>query len=381
MRKLLVLLIFLLIIAFSWEALAKSPKLAQLLKGNPPGQEKNVTVVHEESNVIDVVKKVSPSVVTIGIKTDNTQSSSPYSFFFGLPDQQQQPGDNQNNDNENYIGTGFVVKKNGIIVTNKHVVSASENYFVVDEKGNKYDVDKIYRDPSNDIAIISIKGAPSGGLPEIELGTSSNLQVGQSVIAIGTALGEFRNTVTTGVVSGLGRGITAGSAFEGFSERLDDVIQTDAAINPGNSGGPLLNASGQVIGVNTAVSGSGQNIGFAIPIDIVRDSLNNFNKTGQFSRPFLGISYSIISQKAAILNEIPQGALVQEVITGSSADAAGIKRGDIITKIDGKQIDDTDATLAILISKKKVGDVITVSLYSDNQNKDVKVTLKEAPSQ
>jgi S1-C subfamily serine protease len=252
---------------------------------------------------------------------------------------------------------------------------------VVDEKGKKYDVDKIYRDPSNDIAIISIKGSPTLGLPEISLGTSSNLQVGQSVIAIGTALGEFRNTVTTGVVSGLGRGITAGSGFRGFTERLDNVIQTDAAINPGNSGGPLLNAAGQVIGVNTAVSGQGQNIGFAIPIDLVKDSLNNFNSTGQFSRPFLGISYSIISQRAALLNEIPQGALVQQVVENSSAADAGIKTGDIITKIDGKQINETDSTLAILISKKKVGDKVAVSLYVDGQTKDLQITLKEAPTQ
>ena len=127
-------------------------------------------------------------------------------------------------------------------------------YIVVDDKGNKYDVDKTYLDPSNDIAIISVKNPPKNGFPEIELGTSSNLQVGQSVIAIGTALGEFRNTVTTGVVSGLGRGITAGSVFQGFAERLDNVIQTDAAINPGNSGGALIDAQGRIIGINSAIA-------------------------------------------------------------------------------------------------------------------------------
>lgn len=375
MRKLFVLLIILLIIAFSWDALTRSPQLSKLLSKN--STDEKVIAIKEQSNVIDVVKKVSPSVVTIGVKNSLSQNNSgPFSFFFNAP---QPTPDSQSQ--EDYIGTGFVVKKEGIIVTNKHVVSSQADYIVVDEKGNKYDVDKIYRDPANDIAIISIKNPPAGGLPEITLGTSRNLQVGQSVIAIGTALGEFRNTVTTGVVSGLGRGITAGSAFQGFAERLDNVIQTDAAINPGNSGGPLLNAAGQVIGIDTAVSEQGQNIGFAIPIDLVKDSLNNFNQTGQFSRPFLGVSYNIISQRAALLNEMPQGALVQSVVPNSSADDAGIKTGDILTKIDGNQVNDTDATLALLISKKKVGDTITVTLYRDGDTKDLTVKLKEAPSQ
>lgn len=377
MRKLFVLLIVLLIIAFGWDALTHSPQLQNVLTKN---QTETVKVVNEQSNVIDVVKKVSPSVVTIAIKNPvATDNSGPFSFFFNNIPQPTPSSDEQ--PQEQYIGTGFVVKKEGTIVTNKHVVSSQDDYVVVDEKGNKYDVDKIYRDPANDIAILSIKNAPVGGLPEVTLGSSSNLQVGQSVIAIGTALGEFRNTVTTGVVSGLGRGITAGSSFEGFAERLDNVIQTDAAINPGNSGGPLLNASGQVIGIDTAVSQQGQNIGFAIPIDLVKDSLNNFNKTGQFARPFLGVSYNIISERAALLNEMPQGALVQNVVPNSSAADAGLQQGDIITKIDGKQVNETDSTLAVLISKKKVGDSITITIYRDGDTKDLTVSLKEAPSQ
>lgn len=383
MRKLFVLLIFLLIVAFSWDAISRSPQLANLLSKN--GNEGKVIIVKEQSNVIDVVKRVSPSVVTIGIKNnlsqrDSQKDTGPFSFFFNQP--QPTPSETPDLQNqEDYIGTGFVVKKEGIIVTNKHVVSSQEDYVVVDEKGSKYDVDKIYRDPANDIAIISIKNPPAKGLPEATLGTSKNLEVGQSVIAIGTALGEFRNTVTTGVVSGLGRGITAGSSFRGFAERLDNVIQTDAAINPGNSGGPLLNSAGQVIGIDTAVSEQGQNIGFAIPIDLVKESLDNFNQTGQFTRPFLGVSYNIISQRAALLNEMPQGALVQTVVPDSSADDAGIKIGDIITKVDGKQINDTDASLALLISKKKVGDMVTVTLYRDGDTKNIDVKLKEAPSQ
>lgn len=375
MKKLLFLLIILIIVAFSWEFFLRSASFPNPLKNDQAQKGQQLKIVEEESNIIEVVKRVSPSVVTIGVRSNISIEDSPFSQFFGVPEFEEEE------DNEDYIGTGFVIQKEGLIVTNKHVVSTTADYFVVDEKGNKYEVDQIYRDPANDIAIVSIENPPSGGLREAELGSSSNLQVGQSVIAIGTALGEFRNTVTTGVVSGLGRGITAGSAFQRFTERLDNVIQTDAAINPGNSGGPLLNSSGQVIGVNTAVSGSGENIGFAIPIDIVKDSLDNFNQTGQFERPFLGISYSIISERAAILNEIPQGALVQQVVENSSADDAGIQRGDIITKIDGNGINNEDSTLAILISKKKIGDRIRVELYRDGQTQEISVTLKEAPSQ
>lgn len=375
MRKLFFLLIILLVIAFSWDIISRSINLSNILPNTQNSE--TVEILKEESNVIDVVKKVSPSVVTIAINNPlTTLEDGPFSFFFETPTPEEE-GEQQ----EQYIGTGFIIKKEGIIVTNKHVVNTQTEYTVIDEKGNKYEVDKIYRDPSNDIAIISIKNPPIAGLPVISLGTSSNLQVGQSVIAIGTALGEFRNTVTTGVVSGLGRGITAGSLYEGFAERLDNVIQTDAAINPGNSGGPLLNARGQVIGVNTAVSAAGQNIGFAIPIDIVKESLENFNQTGQFSRPYLGVSYSIISERAAVLNEIPQGALVQQVIPGSSAAEAQIQTGDIITKIDGNQINMTDNTLAILISKKKVGEAINVTIFRDGQTRDIEVTLKEAPAQ
>jgi len=159
---------------------------------------------------------------------------------------------------------------------------------------------------------------PDTKLKALELGDSGNLKVGQFVIAIGTALGEFRHTVTTGVISGLGRGIVAGSEYEGYVERLDDVIQTDAAINPGNSGGPLLNSAGQVIGINVAVAQGAQNIGFAIPVNVFKNSLEKFRETGKFpAKPFLGIRYQMVSQQAAIANEVPQGAYVVEVVDGS----------------------------------------------------------------
>jgi len=226
-----------------------------------------------------------------------------------------------------------------------------------------------------------LKIDPSTGsgqvLRPLEMGDSDNLKVGQFVIAIGTALGEFRNTVTTGVISGLGRGVEAGSPFEGYVERLDNVIQTDAAINPGNSGGPLLNSAGQVIGVNVAVASGVENIGFALPINVIKDSLANFNKTGKFSRPFLGVRYQMISQKVALMNEVPEGAYIVEVVSGSSADKAGLKEGDIIVKVDGKGLKDLEGELAKAISQKKVGETIELEVYRDEKTFKKAIVLEE----
>ena len=223
-------------------------------------------------------------------------------------------------------------------------------------------------------------------LKPLPLGDSSKLQVGQLVIAIGTPLGEFNNSVTTGVVSGLGRGIVAGSFFEGYAEALDDVIQTDAAINPGNSGGPLLNSGGQVIGVNTAVSQSGQNIGFALPINAVKDSLKNFNETGQFNRPYLGVSYQMITREIALRNELAEGAYIRNVIAGSAADKAGVLAGDVITKIDGTDLRSGRNELSGVIGKKKVGDSLNLTIWreaesGDDRIFDVKATLEAAPEE
>ncbi len=333
-------------------------------------------VLTEENAVIEVADKVSPSVVTVGIRKTQairqpTVQLGPFGMF-NVPNDQLPP---QNVDQD--IGSGFVIAADGLIVTNKHVVGdTTASYRIVDKDDKTYDVEKVYRDPANDLAILKISAS---GLKPVEMGDSSKLKVGQFAIAIGTALGEFRHTVTTGVVSGLGRGITAGSPFEGFTEQLDNVIQTDAAINPGNSGGPLLNSAGQVIGVNTAVSSQGQNIGFAIPINVVKDAIDNFNQTGQFSRPFLGVRYSLIDQRTALLNKVPQGVYVQEVVPGSPADKAGIKADDIITKLGGKDLSGSDTSvLAKEIAKHKVGDKIDVEIWRNGNTQVAKVTLEEA---
>ncbi len=372
MRKLIILVIILLIFLGAWSAISKyAPQFLQNLKTpslvNKPIEK--VKIISEESVVIDIVEKVSPSVVTVGIE-QRVIDIDPFDIF-------RRP---QSMRREQDIGSGFIISADGMIVTNKHVVDTSGKYKVITNDGKKYDATNIYRDPLNDIAIVKI--SPSAdGLKPVEMGDSERIKVGQLVVAIGTPLGEFRGSVTKGIVSGLGRGITAGSPFEGFVERLDDVIQTDAAINPGNSGGPLVNSSGQVIGVNTAIASGAENIGFAIPINVVKGALDNFTKTGGFVRPYLGVAYRMISRDLAILNDLPEGAYVQQVVEESAASDAGILAGDILTKIDGKKLTADLGGLAAVINKKKVGETITLTLYRDGKTMEVKATLETAPNQ
>ncbi len=327
-------------------------------------------ILTEESVVIDVAERVSPSVVTISRESPRRRVLQ-FSPFGGLGVREE--------GGEQDIATGFIISVEGLIVTNKHVVSETGvQYKVITKDDKEFVVEKIYRDPANDLSILKVSPTAASILEPVELGDSSNLKVGQFVIAIGTALGEFRHTVTTGVISGLGRGITAGTPFEGFVERLDNVIQTDAAINPGNSGGPLLNSAGQVIGVNVAVAAGAENVGFAIPINVVKDSIQNFEQTGRFSRPFLGVRYQMISGEAAILNKVPEGAYVVEVVGGSPAKTAGIEENDILTKLDGEAIKEETGGLASLINKRKVGDSVRIELWRDGQTLTVSTILVES---
>lgn len=368
MRKLIVLVVILIIISAFWSGISRY--LPKISTSTQP-QEEKVKIITEESVVIDAVKKVGPSVVTVA-----EEKQSPF-FIFGVPDQTK-PTEPQN------IGSGFIISIDGLIVTNKHVVSdVGAKYQIITNDDKKYNVLKIHRDFLNDIAILKIDPTENKDtvLKPVELGDSSRLQVGQFVIAIGTALGEFRNTVTTGVISGLGRGVTAGSEFQGYVEKLDNVIQTDAAINPGNSGGPLLNSKAQVIGINTAIAQSGQNIGFALPVNVVKDSLKNFNIGGQFNRPYLGVAYKMINRDIALLNNVPEGAYIQSVVSSSPAEKAGLLQGDIVIKMDNNRIQEKDADLAKTIAGKKVGDTVTITVWRDGKTKDFKVTLGSAPNQ
>lgn len=329
-------------------------------------------IVSEQSDVINVVKKVGPSVVTVSAVAPKRQVIQ-FSPFGGFT--QGTTGGNSQD-----IGSGFVVTNDGLIVTNKHVVSDSNlTYKVSTPDGKTYDVKSINRDPNNDIAVIKIDAT---GLQAVDLGDSSSLQVGQFVIAIGTALGEFRNTVTTGVISGLGRGINAGDNFRGYVERLDNVIQTDAAINPGNSGGPLLNSQGQVIGINVAVAQGANNIGFSIPISTVKADLDQFKSTGKFpAKAYLGVEYQMLTQQTALLNNVPQGAYVVNVVAGSPAQKAGIEIGDIIFKIDNQSINPDNGGLAKIVSDKKVGDTLSLEIWRNDDQKTVKVELSDAAQQ
>lgn len=336
-----------------------------------------VKIISEESVIIDVVKKATPSVVTVSImqspqtgRTFQMNPFNPFSMPFDFGPQSQGPAKPSEPQD---IGSGFIVTNDGLIITNKHVVSdTTAKYKVVTSDNKTYDVVKIYRDPANDLSILKINAE---GLTPVEMGDSGKIQVGQLAIAIGTALGEFRSTVTTGVISGLGRGISAGSPFEGSVEQLDNVIQTSAAISPGNSGGPLLNSSGQVVGVNTAVAQDGQNIGFAIPINVIKDALKNFNSTGAFNRPYLGIRFKTVTKDLAVMNDIPEGAYVAEVITGSPAEKAGIEQGDIITDIDNKRLSGTNNDLAKIVSGYKVGDSLNIKVNRDGKVLSFKIAL------
>lgn len=330
----------------------------------------------DEVSIPDIVEAASDSVVTVSIKSQRRRLDSTGGILnfgpFGLqiPQQEERVEEIQQD-----IGTGFIVDSGeGVVVTNRHVVSSRDGeYLVFDNENNEYAVTRIYRDPTNDLAILQVEGLRKSALP---LGDSDQIRVGESVIAIGTALGEFRNTVTTGVISGLGRGITAGDGFS-MSEELENVIQTDAAINPGNSGGPLLGLDGRVVGVNVAVSQSANNIGFALPINVVKSVLENFNTTGQFERPFLGVSYRMITERAALMNEVPQGALIDEVVSGSSAEVAGLQVGDIVVSINGKKM--KDEQLAEVVNALKIGDKVTIAYWRDGEVQTIEVELKVRP--
>lgn len=317
-------------------------------------------VVSEESAVIGAVEKASPAVVSIVARQVT------FSPFTGPSNE------------DSGIGTGFIVEPNGLVLTNRHVVSSSSaRYRVVLKDGTDYEVKEIHRDPFVDLAILKID-PPEADLPTVELGGSDDLKVGQTAIAIGNALGRFTNTVTVGVISGIGRGVTASSGM-GQSEVLDDVIQTDAALNPGNSGGPLLNLSGQVIGINVATTEGAENIGFSIPIDAVKPILSEFKARGRIVRPFLGVEYVIITEDLSVLRKLPQGAFIQRVVSGTPAEAAGLKAGDIIVKVDGAEISESH-TLAEVIRSHKVGDAFKLTVDRNGQTLDLTATLGEAPS-
>ena len=353
------------------------------------------SILSQESLVVNTAKKANPAVVSIVITKDvpkyeaytdpNQQQTNPFgdmfpgfNMFFNTPQYRQ----NGTEKKEIGGGSGFFVSGDGLIVTNKHVVDQKDvEYTVFTNDGKKHSAKVVARDPVLDIALIKITGS---GYSYLNLGNSDSLQVGQSVVAIGNALGEFRNTVSVGVVSGLARSITAGDMM-GNQENLDKVIQTDAAINPGNSGGPLLDLSGDVIGVNVAVAQGSQSIGFALPVNTIKGAINSVKSTGKIVRPFLGVRYVAINSEMKDKNNltVDYGVLVKPgtttsdlaVIPGSPADKAGIVENDIILELNGTKIDENNS-LASLIRGKNVGDVINLKILHKGVEKTVSVTLE-----
>ncbi|MGI6443395.1 MAG: S1C family serine protease [Candidatus Dojkabacteria bacterium] len=315
-------------------------------------------VTEQEKNVIDIVKQSQESVVSIAVSQIALEQGQ------GLVD------------TTNKIGTGFIVDESGIVITNQHVVSdRNSDYKVVNSHGDEFVVTTILRDDISDIALLRIdKGDKE--LKALKLGDSDKLVVGQNVLAIGTPLGEFAGSVTTGIISGLNRTVSAGQSWFGSTiKTYEGVIQTDAAINPGNSGGPLINSQGEVIGVNFATTQGVDNISFALPINNVKNRLEEYKTHGKFIRPYLGVSYQMISAYEALYykNVVP-GALVVRVEPISPAFSAGIKKGDIITQFGEKKV---DRSLAELIQQHKVGEEVEVKVTREGKEQVFKVKLGE----
>lgn len=356
-------------------------------------------VFSDQQLVENAVEKANPAVVAITISktvpkyTTSYQQVDPFQNFFGNGTNPfgnfniQVPVQTPNGTQEQEVGagSGFLISADGLIVTNKHVVAdTAAKYTVHLSNGKTYTATVLARDGVLDVALVKISAS---GLPYLTLADSSALKLGQSVIAIGNALGQFQNTVSVGVVSGLSRSITAGDGG-GMSEALDHVIQTDAAINPGNSGGPLLDLNGHVVGVDTAIVQGSQNIGFALPINTIKTVIDSVKATGKIVRPYIGIRYVSITPELKDANNltVDYGVLVKgdasknqlAVIPASPADKAGIVENDIILEVNGIKIDN-DSDFAQIIRQHHVGESITLTVLSKGVQKKVTIVLDAAP--
>jgi S1-C subfamily serine protease len=341
------------------------------------GSKETIRIVTEEERIIEVVKNVSPAVVSIVASKDLPVLEQCYTTPFGFFDLQiPQLCKKGTAKQQISSGTGFIVRSDGMIVTNKHVVEDKDaDYTVIMNNGKKYSAKVLVRDPLEDVALVRIEAK---GLTSLSLGDSANLQAGQRVIAIGNALGEFQNTVSVGVISGLRRTIVASG------EELRSLIQTDAAINPGNSGGPLINLDGQVIGVNTAIAADAQNIGFALPINLIKKDIDSMEKTGKITYPFLGVRYTMIDEKVKqdMKLSVDEGAVVtagsegSAVTAGSPAALAGVKEGDIIVEFASERVTKSN-TLGDIIARHAVGETVSVKLLRDGKEVALQLALVE----
>lgn len=343
-------------------------------------------IVSESDGVIvDTIAKSMPGVVSIVISKDVPKLRSFQSPFGGLPfffDNPTLPGSGGSQKQQIGSGSGFFVSEDGLIVTNKHVVADLQADYTVLVGEKEYKATVLARDPSNDIALLKIEG---NGFISLPLGDSEVLKVGETVLAVGNPLGEFANSVSRGIISGLKRTLTAGSG-RGDTEQLLGIIQTDAAINPGNSGGPLLNISGEVVGIDVAMAQGAENIGFAIPINQVKKVIDQVKTTGKISTAYLGVRYVPIDDDLKKEANLPfdYGVLVARgetirdfaVMPGSPADKAGIVENDILLEVNGTKID-ADHSLVSLLTQYSPNDTVTLKIWHKGDTKEVSVMLGE----
>lgn len=359
----------------------------------------HVTCSMTKSPVVEIAKKVCPAVITVIASKDLPKAESFYSFPFGgkefimpnLPTsgKKSEKGIKEYQTKKTTIGggSGFIVSADGYVFTSNHVVSdTTADYTVIVDPKHKYSAKVFSRNPINDTAVLKIeKLKEHSGFPYLELADSHKIELGEEVVAVGNALGEFTDTLSTGIVSGLSRFITAFGGLDHQAQNLRGLIQTDAAINPGNSGGPLVNMDGQVIGINTAMIAGAQNIGFAIPINYAKKDFEEVKKYGKIIVPFLGVKYVLISKDMAEANKlsVDNGALVvrealgeSPVVKNSSADKAGIKEWDIILECNGEKITSKNP-LANVLQKCKIGEKTIVTVLRDGKKIDLTVVLEE----
>ncbi len=361
---------------------------AALVDANLPDTDKTVE---------EVVSRASPSVISIQIRKKGREQRAvdPFGDFFNSPfgnpfffqGPEQSPGDDIGSPNRERIvggGTGFIVSEDGLVLTNKHVIGdESARYVAVLSSGESKDLTVLAVDPVNDLAVARL---PSGGkYAALTLGDSSAIRIGQTVIAIGNTLSQYQNTVTKGVISGVGRRVVAGSG-SGGSEVIEQALQTDAAINPGNSGGPLLTLDGTVVGINTAINQGGQSIGFAIPSNLAKQVLESVKKYGRIVRPWVGVRYVLIDAEYAKERQlsvdhgalISRGAQGQElaVVPGSPADVAGLQENDIVISVNGKDVT-TEMPLGAMIAQYQPGATVDLKILRKSKEMNVKVTLGE----
>ena len=340
-----------------------------------------------KSPVVEIAKRVCPAVITVIVSKDLPKAENFYSFPYGDKEYMMPKyGKGQKGKIEKTKiggGSGFIVSENGYVLTSNHVVSdVTADYTVILDPKHKYPAKVLSRNPINDTAVLKIDGER---FPFLEMADSGKIELGEEVIAVGNALGEFTDTLSTGIISGLSRFSTASGGIENQTQNLRGLIQTDAAINPGNSVGPLINMEGKAIGINTAMIAGAQNIGFAIPINYAKKDLEEVKKFGKIIMPFLGVKYVLVSKDMAEANKLPvnDGAIVVRealgeppVIKGSAADRAGVKEWDIMLECNGEKITAKNP-LANILAKCKVGSQTPLIVLRDGKKVELTVKLEE----